>query len=158
MDGQKLWNLRPGAPGGPGQYPLRRLPIRRDFYARADWDSLRSDPGVNPYVAGADFTYHPEWTSQLYRELAFISRVMAEDAHPELVRAWKAIQAAREPERARALEVLRDMSAVDYEQAGGPIRRALDSKDLADEVRMSRDLAGRFRGQYARAESIAEGR
>jgi ABC-type Fe3+ transport system substrate-binding protein len=158
MDGQKLWNFRPGVPGGPGQYALRRLPVRRDFYARSEWDSLRSDPGVDPYADGDAFTYHPEWTGGLYRELAFISRVLAEDAHPELVRAWRAIQAARGPARDRALAVLQDMSAVSYDRAGGPIRRALESKDLADEVRMARDLAGGFRSQYARAEAIAENR
>jgi ABC-type Fe3+ transport system substrate-binding protein len=157
MDGQKLWNLRAGTPGGPEEFALRRLPVRRDFYTRGEWDPLRSDPGVDPYEDGADFTYHPEWTGRLYRELAFISRVLAEDAHPELVRAWRAIQAAPAPARARALAVLQDMSAVSYEQADGPIRRALESKDLADEVRMARDLAGHFRSQYARAEAIADG-
>ncbi len=157
MDGQKLWNLRAGVPGGPEKYALRRLPVRRDFYAKGDWEALRSDPGVDPYADGQDFTYHPEWTARLFRELAFISRVLAEDAHPELVRAWRAIQAAPEPARSRALAALQDMSAVSYERADGPIRRALESKDLADELRMARDLAAHFRSQYTRAEAIADG-
>ena len=156
MDGQKLWNLRAGVPGGPEKYALRRLPVRRDFYAKGDWEALRSDPGVDPYADGQDFTYHPEWTARLFRELAFISRVLAEDAHPELVRAWRAIQAAPEPARSRALAALQDMSAVSYERADGPIRRALESRDLADELRMARDLAAHFRSQYTRAEAIAD--
>jgi ABC-type Fe3+ transport system substrate-binding protein len=158
MDGQKLWSFRVGAPGGPGEYALRRLPVRRDFYLHAEWDRLRSDPGVDPYRAGAEFTYHPEWTGGVFRELAFISRAMAEDSHPELVRAWRAILAAREPARSRALAVMRDVSAADFDQADGPIRRALESKDPSDEVRMARDLASTFRRQYARAEAIAGGR
>ncbi|MGA2499760.1 MAG: hypothetical protein ABSH20_18650, partial [Tepidisphaeraceae bacterium] len=31
-DGQKLWTYKPGSPGGPEKYALRRLPIRLDFY------------------------------------------------------------------------------------------------------------------------------
>jgi ABC-type Fe3+ transport system substrate-binding protein len=158
MEGQKLWNFRVGAPGGPGEYALRRLPVRRDFYGHGEWDPLRSDPGVDPYREGADFTYRPEWTGRLFRELAFISRVMAEDAHPELVRAWSAIRVAREPARGRALAVLQDMSAVTYDRADGPVRRALESKDPSEEVRMARDLAASFRRQYGRAEAIAGGR
>jgi ABC-type Fe3+ transport system substrate-binding protein len=157
MDGQRLWNFRTGTPGGPVKFALRRLPVRRDFYGHREWDPLRSDPGANPYTEGASFTYHPEWTGSLYRELAFISRVLAEDAHPELVRAWKAIHAAPEPLRSRALSILQDMSAVTYDRAGGAIRQALESKDQADEVRMARDLAEDFRRQYARAEAVANG-
>jgi ABC-type Fe3+ transport system substrate-binding protein len=157
MDGQKLWSFRTGTPGGPEEYALRRLPARRDFYAHTEWDSLRSDPGTDPYRDGSTFTYHPEWTGGLFRELAFISRVFSEDTHPELVRAWKAICAAREPARSRALAILQDMSAVSYDRAEGPIRQALESRDQADEVRMARDLAGAFRRQYRLAEAVANG-
>lgn len=31
-DGQRLWTYRPGTPGGPHKFALRRLPIRADFY------------------------------------------------------------------------------------------------------------------------------
>jgi ABC-type Fe3+ transport system substrate-binding protein len=157
MDGQKLWDFRIGAPGGPAQFALRRTPIRRDFYAHDEWRAWRSDPEVNPYAGGSEFMYHPEWTAGLFRELAFIVRVMDEDRHVELVGAWRAINAAPEPARSRALAVLRDMSAVTYDRAEGPIRRALESKDRVDEVRLARDLGEIFRRNYARAEAVARG-
>ncbi|MEO6436501.1 MAG: extracellular solute-binding protein, partial [Tepidisphaeraceae bacterium] len=47
--GQRLWNTRAGAPGGPRTTSLRRLPIRKSVY-----DDPRdfTDP-VNPYVAAS---------------------------------------------------------------------------------------------------------
>jgi ABC-type Fe3+ transport system substrate-binding protein len=157
LDGQKLWNFRVGAPGGPEDFALRRTPIRRDFYAHDEWKPWRSDPEVDPYAGGSEVAYHPEWTANRFRELAFIVRVMTEDRHAELVRAWRAILAAPEPARSRALAVLQDMSAVTYDRAGGSIRRALESNDRVDEVRLARDLGEIFRRNYARAEAIARG-
>ena len=90
--------------------------------------------------------------------MAFVVRVMGQDTHAELARAWRAIIAAPEPARARALAVLQDLSAVDYERVGGEVRRALGSKSKVDEVRMAKTLADFFRGNYARAEAIARGR
>ncbi len=35
IEGQKLWNFRVGTPGGPVRYALRRLPVRKELYARS---------------------------------------------------------------------------------------------------------------------------
>ncbi len=48
MEGQKLWNFKPGTPGGTVQFALRRLPVRKDFYAHAEWSGYRSDPDAPP--------------------------------------------------------------------------------------------------------------
>lgn len=157
-EGQRLWNFDPGAPGGPKDFALRRLPVRRDFYERDDWKAYRSDPEADPYSGAGDLVYRPEWTSPLFAEMAFIVRVMCQDTHPDLVRAWRAIASAPEPARSRALSVLQDLSAVSYERAGGAIRQALESPDKLDAVRMAHRLADGFRTQYERAEAIAERR
>ena len=157
LDGQKLWNFRTGTPGGPRDYALRRLPVRRDFYLHPEWSRWRSDPSADPYHRDAALDYHPEWTGGLFRELSFIVRVMDEDTHDELARAWAAVNAAPQGVRPRALAELQDMSAVDYGNAGGRIRRALDSKDRADEVRLAAELAASFRRHYERAEAMARG-
>jgi iron(III) transport system substrate-binding protein len=157
LDGQKLWNFRTGTPGGPREFALRRLPVRRDFYSRADWAGYRSDPDVNPYSQQELLVHHDEWTASLFSQLIFIVRVMTEDTHPELVRAWRAIIAAPPPTGARALEVLQDVSAVDYDQAVGRITKATRSKNLVDEVSLARDLGATFRANYLRAERIAKG-
>jgi len=98
-----------------------------------------------------------DWTGQLFQELAVVIRITTEDTHPELAAAWRAIIAAPEPARSRALAVLQDLSAVDYDQALGPIKKALVSKNLVDSIRLSRDLDDAFRRNYACAERIARG-
>ncbi len=155
MEGQELWNFRTGTPGGPRHFALRRLPVRRDFYAQVEWTQYRSDPGVDPYSQRELLVYRAGWTGPLFPELAFVVRIMAEDTHEELVRAWRAIIAAPEPARARALAALQDLELVDYDHALGPITRALVSRNQVDEVNLARDLGERFRERYGLAERMA---
>jgi len=155
MDGQDLWNFKPGTPHGPERFALRRLPVRRDFYTREEWKPLRSDPEADPFNQRDQLIYHSEWTSGLFRELAFIIRVMGQDSHTDLVRAWRAIIAAPEPAKSQALAALQDLSAVDYDHARGEIRQALGSKDKVDEVRIASQLGAVFRRNYAKALELA---
>ncbi|MEI6106243.1 MAG: ABC transporter substrate-binding protein [Opitutae bacterium] len=152
MDGQKIWNFKPGVPGGPDRYALRRLPIRRDFY-QADFAQSRSDPEVDPYAVADPLIYHRAWTGGLVTEMAFVVRVMCQDTHPELVAAWREIIRAGLP--AEALAIMGDMSAVTYPQMTGRIRRALADKDKVEAVRLAHELAGTFRRQYAQAAEAA---
>ena len=153
LDAQKLWNFKPGTPGGPEQYNLRRMPVRRDFYAQEDWKKFRSDPGVSPFAEKNQLIYHEEWTGGLFRELSFIIRVMCQDDQPELVAAWRAIIAAGKADQAMA--VLQDMSAVDYDKAAGEIKAALGSKNKLEEVALAQRLGKLFREQYRRAAELA---
>jgi iron(III) transport system substrate-binding protein len=157
MEAQKLWNFRPGTPGGPERFALRRLPVRRDFYEHAEWKAWRSDPEADPFADTERLIYQPAWTEGLFRELAFIIRVMAIDTHDELVRAWRAIQAAPPGVRERALSELQDLSAVNYLRAGSEIKQAMNSKNKVDEVTFARGLAENLRQHYAQAEAIAKG-
>ncbi|HSI07084.1 MAG: ABC transporter substrate-binding protein [Rariglobus sp.] len=155
MEGQKLWNLKPGVAGGPEYYALRRLPVRKDFYTLPGIAELRSDPEELPYAEQANrLVYRPEWTGRLFRELAFVMRVMCLDTQPELKRAWQALIAAGMP--ADALAVFQDVSAVSYEEAGGRIRAALRSKNKVDEIRLANELGNRFRAQYLKTVELAE--
>jgi ABC-type Fe3+ transport system substrate-binding protein len=53
--GQRLWNTRAGAPGGPQRTSLRRLPIMQSVY-----DSpVNFTDNVNPYAASAGFNTNP---------------------------------------------------------------------------------------------------
>jgi ABC-type Fe3+ transport system substrate-binding protein len=151
-EGQNLWNFKVGTPGGPTTFALRRLPVRKDSYA-PDLDAFRSDPGVNPYAPENDFVYHPEWTGGVFREMAFLIRVMCLDPHHELVRAWRAVIEAGFP--AEAMAILQDVSSIDYERTNGPIRTALRSGNPIDEVRLAKELANGFRRRYERAAEIA---
>jgi iron(III) transport system substrate-binding protein len=157
LEGQKLWTFKPGTPGGPREFALRRLPVRRDFYLRADWLQYRDDADVDPYSQKKLLIYNDAWTGDLYTQMRFIIRVMTEDTHPELASAWRAIIAAPEPARSRALAVLQDVSSVDFDQALGRIKKTLGSKNLAETDRMARDLGNAFRANYERAGRIARG-
>lgn len=111
-EGQRLWCYRPGTPGGPVRYALRRLPVRRDFYPSPDpagqaaherhqarsADDL-ADPHVNPYAVAQQFNYHPRWTTQHFSILRDLVRAMCIDSEHELKAAWSALIAAGGPER-----------------------------------------------------------
>lgn len=153
LEGQKLWNFRPGTPGGPERFALRRLPVRRDFYSHPDWRKHCSDPDVEPYAGGDQLVYQPAWTGGVFREMAFVIRVMCIDTHVELQESWRTLIAAGLP--AEAVAVFSNMEAVAYDQVKGRIREALNAKDRVEEVRMANELAGRFREQYRKAAELA---
>lgn len=152
MEGQKLWNFRPGTPGGPERFALRRLPVRRDFYAQG-FESHLSDPAARPYEESDRLIYRREWTGGLFRELALIIRVMCQDTHAELTDAWRAILATGRPPAAMA--VLQDLAPVDYEAANGPIKRALGSRNRIEEIELSKALGDHFRARYRQAAEVA---
>lgn len=152
LDGQKLWNWKIGTPGGPQQYALRRLPIRRELYA-PEFAEFRADPDVYPYEEAKNFTYHPEWTAHLFNPIRFIVRVMCVDPHEEAREAWAALIQARFPDE--AMKVFGDLSAVSYEEANGRIRETLRNPDKLAEARLAAELTAKFRAQYRRAAELA---
>lgn len=149
-EGQKLWDWKVGAPGGPAKYALRRLPILPSLYA-PEYDPFRSDPGVNPYEQAGAFVYHDQWTSPLFRSISFVVRVMCIDPHDEQCAAWRALIAANFPPQATAAFL--DVSKVDYAAASGPIRKALASP--VEETKLARTLDESFAAQYRRAAELA---
>ena len=149
MPGQKLWNFKPGAPGGPQHFALRRIPVRRDFYVHPEWKPWRSDPDEDPYGVNEQLVYQPGWTGNLFREMAFVIRVMTLDTHDELVDAWREIIGAGRPPA--ALAILGDLSMVDYDAMRARIKPRLNAKNKVEEVRLARELAEQFRANYRRA-------
>lgn len=151
--GQKLWNWKTGAPGGPEKYALRRLPILPGLYAPG-FDRYRSDPGIDPYAwARENPPYRPEWTASLFRSIGFAVQAMAIVPHDELTEAWEALVSAGFPPRATAL--FDDVSAVDYEAAAAVIKPALASPRKIEQTRLAKRLGDRFREQYRRAAALA---
>ena len=154
LEGQKLWNLKPGEVDGPTYFALRRLPVRRDFYTLPGIAAQRSDPDENPYGPQDRLIYHAGRTGRLFREMAFVIRVMCLDTQPELKRAWQALIAAGMP--ADALAVFQDVTAVDYAATQGRIRSALRASNKVDELLLAKELAQKFRTQYQRTVELAE--
>ena len=105
-EGQQLWTYRPGVPGGPERYALRRLPVRRDFYPssvpainaaferhrRYAADDLGS-PSIDPYQVAQHFTYYPRWTARHFGVQREIIRAMCLDSAEDLRAAWQTLRA-----------------------------------------------------------------
>jgi iron(III) transport system substrate-binding protein len=153
LEGQKLWDFKVGAPGGPRKYALRRQPIRKELYA-PEYAAYRSEPGVDPYEEAKTFTYHPKWTGPLFKVMSFIIRIMCLDSHDEQVAAWKALVASGFPPEATAL--FSNMDAVDYQEAVEKFRPAFSAANRTEEVRLARELGEKFRAQYRAAEELAK--
>jgi ABC-type Fe3+ transport system substrate-binding protein len=152
QEGQRLWSYRPGAPGGPAEHALRRLPIRRDFYTS---DHLRhmTDAAEMPYDKADAFTYHAEWTGAAFSALRFILRVVCVDTHGEQREAWQALVAADLPER--ATEVFHDLNSVRYDVALDLISKTVRARDKVAETKLARNLGNTIRGNYRLAHSLA---
>lgn len=148
LDGQKLWNWKPGSPGGPLKYALRRIAIRPELYS-SEFASFRSDPEIEPYAGRDDFTYHPDWTGALFTTLSFVIHAAFIEPHAELQTAWKALADSKFPEE--QVMLFSDLSAIDYANASGKIRTTLSSGNKVEEFRLARELTESFRSQYLRA-------
>jgi iron(III) transport system substrate-binding protein len=144
-EGQRLWNYRVGAPGGPVRHALRRPPIRRDFYVPGNAVHM-TDPELAPYEEAEAFTYHPEWTGSLFAALRFAIRASCMDPHDEQQAAWKALVAAGLPPE--GLARFEDVSPISHRAVVEEIAPALRNSDKVAQVRLARELAGVFRERY----------
>ncbi|MGI6087698.1 MAG: ABC transporter substrate-binding protein [Kiritimatiellia bacterium] len=154
-EGQKLWNYRPGAPGGPETYAIRRLPIRRDMYSHEHSQHM-SDPDAQPYERVGEFVYRPEWTSPLFNKIRILMRAMCLDTQPELTRAWEALQAAGGPESAPEAAAAFFRMPPDAEYANLHAAVAASKPTRTEEIRQARDWMMFFLEQYRETVRLAE--
>ena len=99
--GQRLWQRRADAPGGPDRFELRRLPVLRTLYTpeeKAHW----TDPEADPF---ADAAPVPEGVPGYFSVIAPVTHALAVDHHDLLVAAWEALLATpdSDPKRAEML-------------------------------------------------------
>ncbi|MDG2122725.1 MAG: extracellular solute-binding protein, partial [Verrucomicrobiales bacterium] len=152
-EGQKLWNTRVGAPGGPEHSALRRLPVRKDVYTSENLAHF-SDAAVMPYEHAGAFVYKPEYTASAFQSIRFIVRVMCLDTHDELKEAWHTLIKMDFPPR--ATQLFHDVHLVNYPAATGRIAEILSQKgDPLLEVHLARNLADEFRVHYETAIEMA---
>ncbi|NQU10817.1 ABC transporter substrate-binding protein [bacterium] len=162
-DGQRLWTYRPGTPGGPQRFALRRIPIRRDFFPSEDprlqsaheqhrrhaADDLAS-PAINPYALARHFVYRPRWTAGHFSAHRDLVKAMCLDANDELRAAWRAIQehggAARQSRALALLQRLPDRPEPLTWRSAPRIMREHDRLDYL------RDWTAFFRASYREAE------
>jgi hypothetical protein len=157
--GQRLWFYRPGAPGGPRKYALRRLPIREDFYRQPEAHRPHAvdafeDPRVNPYTLAGQFVYRSRWTSRLFNAQRDLIRAMCLDSADELRDAWRAIIKHGGPARCpAALAALQQMPARPAPLAWTTLR---DITKQHDRLTYMREWTDAFRANYRQARHLAE--
>jgi iron(III) transport system substrate-binding protein len=155
--GQKLWNYRVGAPGGPRRYALRRLPVRRDLYT-SEHRRWMSDADADPYAQVGKFEYRTEWTAPYFNLIRVLIRCMILDPLPELQQAWGGIVAAGGPEQAP--EAMAYLVALPFDYAGcAAARRRLDpsleGQSPLTVLQTTREWTEFFRTHYRQAAALA---
>jgi len=170
-EGQRLWTYKPGTPGGPEKYYLRRLPIRRDFYPSTNpiirkrheqhreyaADNL-ADPQINPYALAQTFTYHPRWTSSHFGIQRELVKVMCMDSGEELKDAWQSIIQSGGPAKSpQALNQLQQLPTLTLNDTKVEITwpTAPDLLKKHDRLELTREWTKAFRQNYRRARDLA---
>ena len=151
-EGQRLWNYKKGAPGGPERAALRRLPVRRDFYMEENRRWM-ADAAAQPFEDAKGFTYHKEWTESLFNVIRFVTRVMCIEVHGEQRSAWEMLAQKGFPKR--ATEVFEDIKLINY-QSALDLAAELKRNDKEMEMRKAQEMSASFRAQYERAFHLAK--
>lgn len=155
--GQRLWNARIGAPGGPKKYALRRLPIRKDMYT-AEEIALMSDPDAKPFSPEEEFNYDPSLTAKYFTLIRLLIKAMVIDPQPELQKAWqKIIEAGGAENCPEAAEEFNKLpftytDAANFAKALSPG----DDTSPLSALQKQRELSEFFRNQYLKAAKLAE--
>jgi len=166
-DGQRLLAYRPGTPGGPERYALRRLPIRRDFYPSEEPTLQRTfaerkpyltdplwQPDVDAYALAAQFFYNHRWTVQHFTVQRHLVKAMCLDAGEELRAAWRAIIAAGGP--AENPEAMAELLRLPDRPEPLTWRSVLDIHRRHATIDYMREWTLFFRETYDRARRLAE--
>lgn len=158
-EGQLLWNLKVGQPGGPRETSPRRLPIRRDLYA-TDTLPMFSDPGALPYERSGGFEYDRNLTGPAFKALAQVFRAMCIDPHQEMKHAWLEMREHTGPaiqiEDTPAGLVFFDTSHLTYDRLMNGIVPLLAKKDPLATLREMNAISESFRQNYQKAAALAE--
>lgn len=152
LRGQKLWNAKPGTPGGTKYRALRRMPVRRDIYTEENIQHF-ADP-INPYDDTGGFVYKSELTGKGFKAIQFIIRVMCLDSHNEIKDSWQKLSAAGMPER--ATKIFSDTTQVSYQNSMGYIRKQISEGTKVKTASMGVQLGNYFRKNYKLAGKLAE--
>jgi iron(III) transport system substrate-binding protein len=124
-EGQRLWILKPGQPGGPRNRALRRSPIRRSVYAdRAGWAD-----NLNYFDSASGFNQRADWLGT-QSELPSIWAAAWIDQGDNLRAAYTSVLAiADQNKRAHLLSELSDI----------PITRADVTQQITERKRIEAD-------------------
>jgi ABC-type Fe3+ transport system substrate-binding protein len=153
--GQLLWDLKPGAPGGPTDRALRRPPIEAALYApsrdRSDW----ADPEMNPFNEAGGFNQRGEWNALMADTTPLWAAAWIDDRE-SLRQAYRAVLDVPDADRREKLiaeladlpVTMGDVAALSRQAKA--LAAANGGRDL-DEWRARQRIAwaAKFRGHFA---------
>jgi iron(III) transport system substrate-binding protein len=87
-EGQLLWYLPAGSPGGPKRHSLERLVIRPSIYER---HGAKSRIRLNPFELRQEFRYDARLAGRRRNIVRALFGALMIDPHPELQDAWRAL-------------------------------------------------------------------
>jgi ABC-type Fe3+ transport system substrate-binding protein len=87
-EGQRLWCLPLGHPGGPQRFSIERMPVRPDFYRRYQGVS---NIEFSPFELKQDFRYDFKLARDRRDIMPALFGALLVDTHPELIEAWRAV-------------------------------------------------------------------
>jgi iron(III) transport system substrate-binding protein len=124
-EGQRLWILKVGEPGGPREQALRRSPIRQSVYAdRGGWAD-----DIDYFESAGGFNQRGEWMGT-FSELPMIWAAAWIDDQDDLREAQAKILAVKEGERRAKLEA--ELSDI-------PVTRGEVTREIADGAKIAAD-------------------
>jgi spermidine/putrescine-binding protein len=148
-EGQRLWNTRAGAPGGPRTTSLRRLPIMKSVYDRP----VNFTDRANPYRSSQDFNTRRDRTAT-FGFIGELVQMSCIDPLDELREARAAV--ARSP---RAAELDARLGVFPFGQAEALKRMArYHDADALERLALQRRWTEEFRQEYRRLREAAEKR
>jgi len=154
-EGQRLWILKVGVPGGPVERVLRRSPIRRDVYA----DKTGWADDLDPFALAGGFNQRAEWGA-LFADMRLVWAAAWVDSRDALRSAYAKVLRVKNPvQRKRLAERLADLPITLAEvEAMRNERKRLEKEGGADEWKAAKriELVKRFRAHYARVGRGAE--
>ncbi len=139
-EGQRLWVLPPGEPGGPREHALYRMPVRPDVCRQYADRLLIKDP-YQEAEAGTFFKVNDELQRSRNTLLSELMGAALVDLHGDVQEAWKAlIDGGLKP---AALEEWRKLPFTEAE--GVELAKKLESGD-----REAREITRRWKSEFKR--------
>jgi ABC-type Fe3+ transport system substrate-binding protein len=157
-EGQRIWVLKPGVPGGPRYRALRRMPIRRSVYAdRTNWMD-----DEDYFAESGGFNERPVWMAMM-PDLSTIWAAAWIDDRDDLLAAYRKILAIPDLQRrANLLQQLSDppMTRQELNQIMQDRQNMMNDPNQDVDLwraRLRLEWAARFREHYRKIESQAAG-
>lgn len=139
--GQRLWNTRAGAPGGPRRTSLRRLPIMKSLYA----NPANFTDAVNPYASSGNFNTSRQRT-RTYNIIGELVQMSCTDLLDELRDARSAALASP-----RKVELDARLGTFPFDQAEALRRMDVWVKSTPlERLALQRQWTEEFRREYDR--------